>query len=222
MVLNTQVDQERIVAILARCVSPITAASIYRGAVRKGAAGTPVGPQVLDARFVDTCSRALALFCPDARLRQESIRELHSMAAADAPCTVPQPVVVPIVVEQDIVAARLGSRSFAQRLGFGTTDQAKIATAVSELARNIHRYAGRGSISISALQPPRAGIQISAKDEGPGISNVSEILAGDYRSRTGLGLGIVGCKRLMDEFSIVSEIGRGTCVTLAKYLARTR
>jgi serine/threonine-protein kinase RsbT len=150
------------------------------------------------------------------------IRELHVIAVKHKGDSAPEAMQVAIVTEQDIVTARVGARTFAQHLGFGSTDQAKIATAVSELARNIQRYAGKGSVSISALSPPQHGMRIIASDEGPGIPNLQEILAGEYKSRTGLGLGIVGCKRLMDEFSITSEPGKGTCITLAKYLARTK
>ena len=106
----------------------------------------------------------------------------------------------------------------AKALGFDHTDQIKISTAVSELGRNIVNYAGRGTIRLMRSPGSRNGMFVEARDDGPGIPNVDLILSGKYVSRTGLGLGIVGCKRLMDELSVQSVVGKGTCVTMVKYL----
>ena len=119
--------------------------------------------------------------------------------------------------DADIVAARQAAREFAARLGFSGTDLTLIATAVSEVARNIVRFAGSGEIRIELLEQPRKGIGIVATDTGPGIADVDKALRDGYSTYNGLGLGLPGARRLMDEFSVVSEIGRGTTVTMTKW-----
>ena len=128
---------------------------------------------------------------------------------------------VVITREQDIVVARQRARQIAGLLGLDAQDQARVATAVSELARNAFQYA-RGGITTYSITPgsePELVVEIS--DEGPGIANLDDILNGSYRSRTGMGLGIVGAQRLMDRFEIASELGAGTTVSIAKRLGRT-
>jgi signal transduction histidine kinase/CheY-like chemotaxis protein len=125
---------------------------------------------------------------------------------------------VAIVVEQDIVLARQRARQLAEMLGLDQQDQARVATAVSELARNAFQYAhgGKATYAIASDQEPEFVIEIS--DRGPGISSLDDVLDGRYQSRTGMGLGIVGARRLMDRFEIASEPGAGTTVTVAKRL----
>jgi anti-sigma regulatory factor (Ser/Thr protein kinase)/CheY-like chemotaxis protein len=126
---------------------------------------------------------------------------------------------VAIRFEHDVVLARQRARQIAALLGFDAHDQVRIATAVSEIARNVFRYAGRGraDFSVSELAPPVFVIRIA--DEGPGISNLDQILDGQYLSRTGMGMGIIGARRLMDQFEIESS-PQGTTVLLAKALQR--
>jgi RNA polymerase sigma factor (sigma-70 family) len=126
-------------------------------------------------------------------------------------------VSIPIQRDADIVAARQAVRQFAARLGFSVTDLTLIATAVSEVARNIVRFAGTGEIQIQLLEQPRKGVGIVATDAGPGIADVEQALRDGYSTYNGLGLGLPGARRLMDEFSVVSEIGRGTTVTMTKW-----
>jgi signal transduction histidine kinase len=118
--------------------------------------------------------------------------------------------------EQDVVAARQRSRSIAGLLGFDSQEQTRIATAVSEIARNAFRYAKGGRIDFWVEN----GLQVRIADNGPGISNLATILQGRYRSTTGMGLGIMGARRLMDEFRIDSAPGRGATVTMAKRLPK--
>jgi signal transduction histidine kinase len=118
--------------------------------------------------------------------------------------------------EQDVVAARQRSRSIAGLLGFDSQEQTRIATAVSEIARNAFRYAHGGRIDFSIED----GLRIRIADNGPGISNVTAILQGRYRSTTGMGLGIIGAKRLMDEFRIDTVPGQGATVTMGKRLPK--
>lgn len=126
---------------------------------------------------------------------------------------------VPIQADADIVAARQAARELAARLGFSRTDLTLIATAVSEVTRNIVRFAGNGEIVVGILEQPRSGVQVVARDTGPGIPDVERALADGYSTYDGLGLGLPGARRLMDEFAIVSELGRGTTVTMTKWRA---
>jgi anti-sigma regulatory factor (Ser/Thr protein kinase) len=115
------------------------------------------------------------------------------------------------------VAARQAAREVATRLGFSTTDVTLIATAVSEITRNIVRFADSGEVVVTELQEPRTGISIVARDAGPGIPDVERALQDGYSTYQGLGLGLPGARRLVDEFAVVSEVGRGTTVTMTKW-----
>jgi len=120
----------------------------------------------------------------------------------------------------DIVAARQQGRSLASQLGFSEVDQIVIATAISEVARNIVEYATQGEIQISpVLNQGRKGIQIVAKDKGPGISDLGQALQVGYSTGRGLGLGLPGARRLMDEFEIHSIKGKGTTVSMKKWVS---
>jgi serine/threonine-protein kinase RsbT len=122
--------------------------------------------------------------------------------------------------EWDIVNARQSGRTLAKQLGFGTVDQARIATAISELARNIYLYApDGGQICIETFkQSGKTGLRIIATDSGPGISDIRKALEDGYTTSGGLGAGLPGVKRLMDEFSIRSETDKGTEITAMKWL----
>lgn len=125
---------------------------------------------------------------------------------------------VAIEREADIVAARQAGRQLAAQLGFTTTDQTLIATAISEVARNIVVYAVHGEIVLSrADEGGRIGIQVQAIDTGPGIDNKELALRDGYSTKNSLGLGLPGARRLMDDFDLQSEIGRGTTVTMKKW-----
>ena len=117
--------------------------------------------------------------------------------------------------EHDIVAARQRARQIGGLLGFDQQDQTRIATAVSEIARNAYAYArgGRVEFAIEGNALPQVFL-IIVSDRGEGISNLSEILAGGYHSPTGMGLGLLGARRLMDRFDVESEPGRGTRVEI--------
>jgi len=125
---------------------------------------------------------------------------------------------VAVKSDQDIVAARQQGRSLATALGFSSSDATLIATAISELARNIVTYAKSGEIRIAAVDGSgRQGIQIAAHDHGPGISDIALALRDGFSTSGSLGLGLGGVKRLVDEFEIVSEVNRGTRVTATKW-----
>jgi len=127
------------------------------------------------------------------------------------------PVRMDITVEVDVVRARRDARALAMSLGFDHAATIKIATAVSEVARNIISYASSGFVEFGPAPGRRVGIRVLAADQGPGISNLQEILDGNYRSRTGMGLGIRGSRNIMDEFKINSTPGKGTRIEMVKY-----
>ena len=125
---------------------------------------------------------------------------------------------VPIGSDSDILIARGQGRALAARLGFPSSDLALIATTISELARNILRYAGSGEIAVQPIDAGhKPGILVIARDKGPGIPDVRKALQDGYSTSGGLGLGLPGVRRLMDEFEIASEPGKGTTVTVKKW-----
>ena len=120
-----------------------------------------------------------------------------------------------IATDEDIVAARQSGRTLVSRLGFSATEATLVATAVSELARNIVLYATRGEIVMRPLDEcGRKGILVIARDEGPGIPDLQRALCGGYSTRGGLGMGLSGTSRLVDEFEIASASGSGTTVAV--------
>jgi serine/threonine-protein kinase RsbT len=130
-----------------------------------------------------------------------------------------QDILVAIRSDADIVSARQQGRSLAAAIGFTATDATLIATAISELARNIVLYAGHGEVLMHSIEiSHKKGIVICARDRGPGIRNIENVLRDGYSTSGGLGLGLPGVKRLMDEFAIESELRQGTTVTVKKWL----
>jgi signal transduction histidine kinase/DNA-binding response OmpR family regulator len=119
--------------------------------------------------------------------------------------------------ERDVVQARQRAREVAAELGLDNQDQIRLATATSEIARNAYRYARNGKVTFSLSFEPQQLIEVEVSDAGPGISNLTQILEGRYRSQTGLGMGIIGTKRLMDDFQIESS-SSGTSVRMTKVL----
>ena len=131
--------------------------------------------------------------------------------------TVGHEIHVRINSDLDIVVARQKGRELATGLGFASTDSTLIATAISELARNIVLYAQGGEIILKSQESDPSGILVVALDEGPGIPDLVRATHDGYSTSGSLGLGLPGVRRLMDEFDIVSEIGRGTTVTTKKW-----
>ena len=120
---------------------------------------------------------------------------------------------------EDVVIARQVAREMARELGFGLSDQTRITMAVSELSRNIHLYAGMGSVVIKVVSGSnKKGIEIVAQDQGPGIPDIDTAMQDGYTTINGLGMGLPGTKRLMDEFEIKSEPGVETRVITRKWL----
>jgi serine/threonine-protein kinase RsbT len=128
---------------------------------------------------------------------------------------------LPLANEHDIVAARQTVRKLTQQLGFSLVDQTKIVTATSELARNAVIYGGGGRLHWYVLgDGPRRGLKLTFADDGPGIADVAQALQDGWTSGNGLGIGLSGSKRLMDEFGIDTRVGAGTRVTVVKWTRR--
>ncbi len=123
-----------------------------------------------------------------------------------------------IETEGDIVVVRKTVREITTRLGFGLTDTTRIVTAASELARNVFRFAGSGLMRWRLLdRSGRSGVELTFEDHGPGILNVEQAMQEGYSTAGGLGLGLPGTRRLMDEMEIHSQAGLGTTVTVRKW-----
>ncbi|HEY0511318.1 MAG TPA: ATP-binding protein [Thermoanaerobaculia bacterium] len=221
--------EKEIGAILAGTISSITQRSIFNRL--GGLATTPVQQltpgdratimQELEnsvrlfarsnsAQLIASCARALS---PGGH----GIGGAVATAASPAAPAVLPPKKMPIEQEKDIATARLEAWSEAVRIGLSKFASVKVATAVSELARNIVFYAGKGTVELRSVKDDRGtlGLQIIAVDQGPGIpsSKLEEIWAGTYKSQRGMGKGLVAVKKLVDEFQLDTRPGIGTTVT---------
>src|SRR6201999_2327134 len=130
-------------------------------------------------------------------------------------------VTVPIETEADVVTGRQRAHRLAELLGFERHDQTRVATAVSELSRNAFSYAGGGRAEfILDPKPSPQVFHVRISDKGPGIADLQTILDGQYRSKSGMGLGIIGARRLMNHFRIDSQRGKGTTIEIGHDLPR--
>jgi serine/threonine-protein kinase RsbT len=200
-------------AALDDVVGPILAKSVA-GWVRARLGDVPLSVESLRA----TLQRSIYLTPQQV---EAVIRRVGTGGVGAAPrMSASPPRVVAVNSEHDIVEARTVAKKLAEQCGFDLADAVKVATVVSELARNIVLYARTGRIELEVVSMPKAGIRVVASDDGPGIPNLDAVLSGKYRSKTGMGLGIVGSKRLMDQLSVDSSPGRGTRITAVKYVVR--
>lgn len=128
-------------------------------------------------------------------------------------------IVVDIRNSDDIVAARKAGHQLALDLGFSLTDVTMIATAISEIARNITSYAGRGAVRIAvAERDGRTALVVRAEDDGPGIADIERALEDGYSTGRGLGMGLPGARRLMDRLIVDSKLGHGTVIEMWKWV----
>ncbi|SRR5258706_1027599 len=128
---------------------------------------------------------------------------------------------IPVSSDYDLVSARREGRAMAEQMGFSASEATLVATAISELARNIVTYARNGEIHICLVDNgSRRGITIVARDQGPGIADIKLAVQAGYSTSGGLGLGLPGVRRIMDEFEITSEPARGTTITITKWARR--
>ncbi len=130
-----------------------------------------------------------------------------------------------ISTDGDIVVARQSGRELAAQIGCSSTDATIIATAISEVARNILTHAGHGEVEMQAIGPEtnRRGepaVEVIARDDGPGIRDIDQAMQDGFTTGRGLGLGLPGARRLMDEFEITSEVGKGTTIVMRKWRTR--
>jgi len=126
--------------------------------------------------------------------------------------------IVEIFHEKDIVIARQTARELAIDMGFGLVDQTRIVTAVSELSRNIFKYAKNGKVIFESVENGKKnGLSISFIDKGPGIENIEDAMKEGFSTGKGMGLGLPGVKKLMDDFKISSELEKGTTVVITKW-----
>jgi serine/threonine-protein kinase RsbT len=177
----------------------------------------------------DRCRPVLLALSSGDRRRQREVEAGRHLLECDACARLSQPLLdrapqredavrIPVDGDGDVVAARQAARELAARLGcFSRTDLTLIATAVSEVTRNIVKFAGSGEVVVEVLEEPRTGVRVTARDTGPGIPDVERALQDGYSTYAGLGLGLPGARRLMDEFAIASEVGRGTTVTMTRW-----
>jgi RNA polymerase sigma factor (sigma-70 family) len=176
----------------------------------------------------ERCRPVLLAISSGDRRRQREVDAARHLLDCDLCARLSEPLVgrgrrrddevrVPVRTDADIVTARAAARELAAKLGFSATDLTVIATAVSEVVRNIVKFADSGEVVLELLEEPRTGLRIVARDAGPGIPDVDRALRDGYSTYNGLGLGLPGARRLMDEFAVVSEPGRGTTVTMTKW-----
>ena len=211
--LPTRDVLDAVASVLRRYVSATTAQSVLSVArQRAGIACSSITRDQL-GEMLDPIERSLAFFLGNTSQARICRRELEALTSApSSPSSSSGALAVPIRAEGDILRARNDARGMAVVLGFSTVGQTRLMTAVSELARNIVLYAGEGRIDLTPSSAP-PGIEIVASDRGPGIPNLDRIMAGNYRSRLGMGLGLRGVKKLTERFDVRTEPGRGTTVT---------
>ncbi|MGA9522149.1 MAG: anti-sigma regulatory factor [Myxococcaceae bacterium] len=179
----------------------------------------PSEPQV--KRLEEELRDIVPSHLPDFVARRRCLSEIQTLLRSQTSRAVQGTKVIPILGEIDVIRSRVEAGEIARDLGCSPIDQMRVATAVSELARNIVNYAGTGEICLSPITDPtgrRKGLEIVASDKGPGIASVDVIMSGSYKSKKGMGMGLLGVKRLMDDFELKTALLKGTTVRCVKYL----
>lgn len=193
--------QERILAVLGRHLSALNAQNVVARALRDARIAGPALTADDIRRLQPAIERGLRLFLPLSAVADV----LSELGRAFAPGDPPRPRMLAIRVENDVSEARLAARAMCEVLGARRVVVQKVATIVSELARNIYMYTPNGgSIELVPGEGTRPRLTVRAVDDGPGIPNLDEVLGGRYKSRTGLGAGLLGTKRLVDRFEIAT------------------
>jgi serine/threonine-protein kinase RsbT len=209
--------------VLTECVGELLARTVLQTSLRT----TDVDLGLITLRDADALREqlelALKLYVKDDAKRRNAALAIATLLrrAVGRPSNPVQLALkrsVEISEEAHIVVARGVGRDLCAGAGCPVSTQIKIATVVSELARNIIQYAGRGVIDVEIADTTPPSVLIHAVDHGPGIADVEGVLGGQYRSKTGMGMGLLGAKRLMDEFQISTSPGLGTAITARKFL----
>jgi serine/threonine-protein kinase RsbT len=204
-----EAEFQKALAVLERYISPFNARALLLRVLRD----QRLSPETLTQRDLRKCSTALrqgvGLFV-EANRRQNALSDISELCGSDS--MKPQGCLVDIVTENDISRVRAEARRICDAIGTSAFTMQKVATIVSELARNMVLYANGGIMEIVPVSSGARRIVVRAIDKGPGIPDLTEVLSGRYKSRTGLGRGLLGTKRLADHFD-VSTSPRGTLVT---------
>ncbi len=202
----------RVLEVLGRYMSRLHAEMTLRRAIKKVDIDSRLENVSAYPRLAAALETSLRLFTEEPQVAT-AVGELREVLTPEQPVA----VTVELRSETDMSVARQLARTLAEKMGARSFAAQKFTTVVSELARNIVQYAGYGELELSPLSEDMRGLRVRAVDQGPGIDNLDEILAGNYKSRTGLGKGIVGVRKLMDRFEIVSD-STGTRVEAELYL----
>lgn len=214
---------EQILKILKRYLSPITAKSILLSACRR-CNTTPENINHLQfSGVIELLKGSLEIYLTDIKL-QRAGRDMDALAKANSVRIEDiRPVTVDINSEDDIERARQEAMTMSMCIQLVSADRTAAVTVVSELARNIFRYAMPGKIELRAISEPKSGdgIEIIARDEGPGIRHLDEVLSGTYKSDVGLGKGLLGCMRIIPSLEIKTSARVGTTIT-ARFFPRIR
>lgn len=206
---------ERIEAVLSMYLSPAVRKSVIDCGVRQ-ARVDPLSMREADLRrLLVEVKRGVQLFVREQAQLERCIAQLNEL---DYAAPAPREILIDVRAEEDVLRARSAGRELCIEQLVSDVLLTKIVTAISELGRNIVRYAGNGEICVRSVTSPHRAIEIIARDQGPGISNLQDILSGRYRSRHGMGAGLRGTKALMDEFDVKTGAGQGTVVTVRKYI----
>lgn len=209
---------DELTAILSRHLGAVSVEAIL-GTVsrREGGDARPLSAERARSLYA-TVKVGVATFARDAPAREACLGEVRELLGLRQPEGRYE-----VSSEADVVTCRNAARELAETIGFSSVDQTKVATVASELARNIVRYAGRGNLAIRIRRDAEGasvGLELEAVDSGPGIARLEEVLSGRYRSKTGMGLGLLGSRRLMDDLRVETELGRGTRVIARRDLRR--
>lgn len=204
---------------LSRFLSPIMARSVLQLAVSKSGCKLDHGSKP-DVGLLAALEQGVRLYVDNSHQASECMDKVRqawnrglSKQDTGGGAAHKDDVTIPILDEADIVRARGTGREICARLGFTPSAQVKAATLISELTRNIVLYAKTGEVRLSVTKEgTKSALKISARDQGPGITGLDVIMSGNYRSKSGLGMGLMGCKRLADSFHIETGPGKGTHV----------
>jgi serine/threonine-protein kinase RsbT len=206
-----------VIEVLEQYVSPLNARSVFRLACQRARLrADAIGYEHVDA-IATSIEHGLSFFVHDRAEVARCVTALRA-TAAKVPRRAEEPAReiarrTAIRLEMDVVVARNEGRSIARDVGFTETGRTRVATVISELARNIVRYAGEGEIVLRGTRAPVVAIEIVARDQGPGIADLAAILEGRYRSRDGMGLGLRGVKSVSSRFDVRTGKDIGTTIT---------
>ncbi|MFC1850206.1 anti-sigma regulatory factor [candidate division CSSED10-310 bacterium] len=214
------VTEEKIIEVINKFVGIIYAKSILKVALTRTNVDLQNQIPADKERLIRQLKLGMSVCIRDSEKQKECYDYLDKLFFPDErpPLQKHPEIMINITSESDILVARSKGRHFCKEIGFPQVMQIKIATAISELSRNIVQYAGTGRIMIKVIEDHRKGIEVTASDQGPGIHNLDEILGGQYTSKSGLGMGLLGTKNLMDEFDIITDTKQGTQIIVKKYI----